>query len=219
MTLRSRLSFSLTTFLQRFSLPLAVGVVVSLFFQYLSIVRVSGDSMNPTLRNGQYLLRFERVNYQSGDVVVLRPPVELQTRAPRFVKRLIALPGDTVSIQNDKVYLNGEILRESYVAEISARAENFPDLVISKGEVVAFEGFALAELPDYLQDTFAMLEPLPQEILEQSQTETVTYVGTVKLDEGFYFVLGDNRGFSASEDSRLFGAISASQLQGVTQSF
>jgi signal peptidase I len=212
MTLRSRLSFSLTTFLQRFSLPLAVGVVVSLFFQYLSIVRVSGDSMNPTLRNGQYLLRFERVNYQSGDVVVLRPPVELQTRAPRFVKRLIALPGDTVSIQNDKVYL-------SYVAEISARAENFPDLVISKGEVVAFEGFALAELPDYLQDTFAMLEPLPQEILEQSQTETVTYVGTVKLDEGFYFVLGDNRGFSASEDSRLFGAISASQLQGVTQSF
>jgi signal peptidase I len=219
MTLRSRLSFSLTTFLQRFSLPLAVGVVVSLFFQYLSIVRVSGDSMNPTLRNGQYLLRFERVNYQSGDVVVLRPPVELQTRASRFVKRLIALPGDTVSIQNDKVYLNGEILRESYVAEISARAENFPDLVISKGEVVAFEGFALAELPDYLQDTFAMLEPLPQEILEQSQTETVTYVGTVKLDEGFYFVLGDNRGFSASEDSRLFGAISASQLQGVTQSF
>jgi signal peptidase I len=219
MTLRSRLSFSLTTFLQRFSLPLAVGVVVSLFFQYLSIVRVSGDSMNPTLRNGQYLLRFERVNYQSGDVVVLRPPVELQTRASRFVKRLIALPGDTVSIQNDKVYLNGEILRESYVAEISARAENFPDLVISKGEVVAFEGFALAELPDYLQDTFAMLEPLPQGILEQSQTETVTYVGTVKLDEGFYFVLGDNRGFSASEDSRLFGAISASQLQGVTQSF
>jgi signal peptidase I len=218
---RSGPSPSLTMPALRFSLPFALGVVVLLLvFQCVGVVRVTGNSMSPTLQNGQYLLRLKRfATYHHGDIVVVRPPRELRTRASRFIKRLVATPGDTISIQDDKVILKGQFLEESYVVETSTRAENFPELIVSKGEVVAFEGFALAELPDYLRDTLKMLEPLPREILEQSQNENVAYVGTVKLDEDFYFVLGDNRGFSASEDSRLFGAVSVSQLQGVAKPF
>ena len=221
MTLRSRPrpSSFLTTPVLRRSLLLALGVALLLLaFQVVDVVRVTGNSMNPTLQNGQYLLRVKHLaNYHHGDIVVVRPPRELQTRASRFVKRLIALPNDTISIQNDKVILNGQMLNEPYVAETSTRAENFPEVLISKGEVVAFEGFALAELPDYLKATLDMLGTPPREILGRSQTETVTYVGTIKLKASSYFVLGDNRGFSASEDSRLFGAIPVAQIQGTAK--
>ncbi len=221
MIIRSRPPFSLTTLTRRFSLPFAVSVVVFLLlWQGVDVVRVNGNSMNPTLHDGQYLVRFKRsTNYQRGDVVVFRPPKELQTRASRFIKRLIALSGDSVSIQNDNVILNGKILEELYITESSVRAKNFPEVVVSKGEVVAFEGFALAELPDYLRDTLALLKPLPQDVLEQSYLENVSYVGTLKLAEDFYFVLGDNRGFSASEDSRLFGAVPKRDLLGAIKLF
>jgi signal peptidase I len=213
---RSRPSPFLTTPTLRFSLPLALGVVILLLVvQWVDVVRVTGGSMNPTLQNGQYLLRLKRfTTYHHNDIVVIRPHKELRTRASRFVKRLVALPGDTVFIHDDKVILNGQMLEESYVATTSARAESFPELVISKGEVVAFEGFALAELPEYLNDTLAMLEPFPQEVLGRSQIENVTYVGTIKLKESFYFVLGDNRGFAASGDSRVFGAVLEEDLLG-----
>ncbi len=210
-------SFSLTTLTRRFSLPFVVGVVALLgLIQFIDVVRVAGDSMYPTLQNGQLLLRFKRpASYQRDDVVILRPPPELQARATRFVKRLIALPNDTLFIQSDNVYLNGERLNEPYVTLAAARKENFPEVVISKGEVVAFEGFALAELPAYLKATLAMLEPPPQEVLGQSYSDNVSYIGTIKLAKDFYFVLGDNRDFSASEDSRLFGVIPQRDLRGL----
>ena len=115
-------------------------------------------------------------------------------------------------IQEGQVYLNGQTLQEPYT--LGEANDSFPELLISKGEVIAFEGFALAELPDYLQDTFAMLKPLPKDILKQSQNETIFYTGIIKLKEGFYFVLGDNRNLGASEDSRVFGAISQDTLMG-----
>ncbi len=221
MTIRSgsRLPLSLSTLTARIFFSLAVGAVMLLFtFQFVEVVRVSGSSMNPTLQNGQLLLSLKYTeNYQQGTVVVFRPPRDLQTRVPRFIKRLIAVPGDTVSIQNDTVYLNGKILAEPYVTKTTTRAENFPELIISKGEIVAFEGFALAELPAYLKDTLVMLEPLPKAILEKSYSENVSTVGTIKLPRDYYFVLGDNRGYSASEDSRLFGVISRQNLLGTVK--
>jgi signal peptidase I len=201
-----------------------VGVLIGflLVLAYLfTPIRVSGNSMNPTFHSGEmlFLQRFFKTNYRHSDIVVFEPSKELKTTSSRFIKRLIAIPGDSLSIRDDVVYLNGQKLTEPYVAQHSSRPENFPELIVSKGEVVAFEGFALAELPDYLKATLAMLEPLPQDILEQSQKENITYVGTLKLKEDFYFVLGDNRGFSASEDSRLFGAIPKRDILGTVLSF
>jgi signal peptidase I len=203
---------------------LLVLLILFLAFSYvLTLVRVSGRSMNPTLQEGQILMlqRLEPLlvnlglsNYKRSDIVVLKPPKVLQTKKSRYIKRLIAVPGDTLSIRNNTVYLNALELTEPYVIQDSSRPENFPEVIVSKGEVVAFEGFALSELPDYLKTTLAMLEPLPQEVLEQSQRENVTYTGIIKLKEDFYFVLGDNRAFSASEDSRLFGTISKRDLLG-----
>jgi signal peptidase I len=198
-----------------FALFISLGSL-ALFF---SPLRVMGNSMSPTLHDGQVLLLqrhlpFVSSNYQKDELAVLRPPQKLQSRASRYVKRVVASAGDSLSIRKGFVYLNNQELYEPYVIQHSSLPDNFPELLISKNEVIAFEGFALAELPEYLKTTFEMLEPLPRDVLEQSKKESVTYTGSIKLKEGFYFVLGDNRGFSASEDSRLFGAVSEKTMLG-----
>jgi signal peptidase I len=196
-----------------------ISISLGLLTLFFTPLRVTGSSMSPTLRDGQVLLlqhhlAFVHHEYQKDDLIVLSPPKELRTRASQYVKRVVAASGDSLSIREGIVYLNNQKLYEPYVAEHTSLPDNFPELLVSKGEVIAFEGFALSELPQYLQATFEMLEPLPGNILGQSSKEAVTYIGAIKLKQGFYFVLGDNRGFSASEDSRLFGAVAEQNILG-----
>lgn len=53
---------------------------------------------------------------QRGDIVVFQPPEELNTQED-YIKRVIALPGETVEIKNARVYINGRPLHEPYIAE------------------------------------------------------------------------------------------------------
>jgi signal peptidase I len=79
--------------------------------------RVEGDSMQPTLHPDQYVL-IDKVSYrlrepQRGDVVVFHYPLD-PTRD--FIKRIIGLPGETVSIASGVVSVNGQPLEEPYIA-------------------------------------------------------------------------------------------------------
>lgn len=94
----------------------AIGIF---FFVYLLIMRphkIKGQSMHPNFPDGEYLLT-QKVSYylgppRRGDVVVFKPPVSPDDE---FIKRIIALPGDRVKVENGKVYINGELLNESYL--------------------------------------------------------------------------------------------------------
>lgn len=93
----------------------AIGIF---FFVYLLIMRphkIKGSSMYPTYLDGEFLLT-EKVSYylhepQRGDVVVFKPPVS----DDEYIKRIIALPGETVSVNNGKLYINGKLLNEDYI--------------------------------------------------------------------------------------------------------
>jgi signal peptidase I len=72
---------------------------------------VQQSSMFPTIVNGEYILidkltpRFD--GYHHGDVVVFNPPTGsgLETQGIPFIKRIIGVPGDTVSLQNGRVFV------------------------------------------------------------------------------------------------------------------
>jgi signal peptidase I len=74
---------------------------------------VSGNSMFPTFRNGEYLIVDELSKYigeyRRGDVVIIRYP---QDPSKYFIKRIIGLPGETVSIKNGSVTISGGKLTE-----------------------------------------------------------------------------------------------------------
>lgn len=96
-----------------------VGAALLAIFIMTFVARaftVNGPSMLPTLEDGQRLL-VDRITYrfqapQRGDVVIFRYPANPREH---FIKRIIGVPGDEVSIKIGTVYVNGVALNEPYV--------------------------------------------------------------------------------------------------------
>ena len=88
-------------------------VFVWFFGQQVSTV---GDSMKPVLRNGDVVL-VNRVIYNAttpkrGDVIVFKP--KGNNNIHYYIKRVIGLPGETITIENNEICINGEPLEEDY---------------------------------------------------------------------------------------------------------
>lgn len=96
------------------------AIVILLFVNFVAHpVRVDGRSMYPTLKDGEF--GFTNVGgvllngIERGDIVVVT--MEEEGQKTHWVKRVIGLPGDTVSCVNDVVYINGKVLDETkYIA-------------------------------------------------------------------------------------------------------
>jgi signal peptidase I len=92
------------------------AIVILLFVNFVAHpVRVDGRSMYPTLKDGEF--GFTNVGgvllngVERGDIVVVT--MEENGQKTHWVKRVIGLPGDTVSCVNDVVYINGKVLDET----------------------------------------------------------------------------------------------------------
>lgn len=96
------------------------AIVILLFVNFVAHpVRVDGRSMYPTLKDGEF--GFTNVGgvllngVERGDIGVVT--MEEEGQKTHWVKRVIGLPGDTVSCVNDVVYINGKVLDETkYIA-------------------------------------------------------------------------------------------------------
>ncbi|MEB3164337.1 MAG: signal peptidase I [Prochlorothrix sp.] len=102
---------------------LALAVVIRLFVAEPRFI--PSNSMVPTLFIGDRLV-VEKVSYhfhppQPGDIVVFQPPTLLQRQGygkdQAFIKRVIATPGDVVTVAQGQVYVNQEPLTEPYILE------------------------------------------------------------------------------------------------------
>ena len=135
---------------------LLIVLVVNLFLAQAT--RVEGQSMEPNIHNDQRLV-VEKISYrlhlpERGDIVVLKPPnwqpQQLEQRilswvctvlpldcamdAPDpLIKRVIALPGETIEIRDGRVYINGEALEEPYLQQETYGT--VPPRVITPGHI------------------------------------------------------------------------------------
>ena len=96
---------------------LVLSVVLFVSINMISArIRVDGASMEPTLVSGEYVI-VDRISYRlgsphRGDIIVFHFP-----RDPKeeYIKRVIGLPGDEVEVKNNAVYVNGQLLDETYL--------------------------------------------------------------------------------------------------------
>ena len=92
------------------------AIVILLFVNFVAHpVRVDGKSMYPTLKDGEF--GFTNVGgvllngVERGDIVVVT--MEENGQKTHWVKRVIGMPGDTISCVNDIVFINGKVLDET----------------------------------------------------------------------------------------------------------
>jgi signal peptidase I len=155
----------------------------------LQAFRIPSASMTPNILPGDHVflnkVAYRRRAPQRGDVVVFVYPDD---RRLFFIKRIVALPGDTIEIRNNQVRINDRVLD---TARLDPAAINFnaPADTFFLEEQNHLRAYPIMMQADGMQDQPKIIVP-----------------------HGHCFVLGDNR--ANSRDSRHFGPIPLADVKG-----
>ena len=117
------------------SVATAIIIIFVVFTFICRPTRVVGDSMVPTLHNGDWLITMPKSEYVYGDIVVVTQP---NVHNEPLIKRVIATEGQTVDINfaSGQVFVNGVELNEPYINEETHTSSDvtFP-LIVPEGKV------------------------------------------------------------------------------------
>ena len=103
-----------------FMITLICAVILVVLNAAFRLIYVDGESMQPALMDGEWIVAARFASPERGDVILTNTHNALQSR---LIKRLIAKGGDTVDIDyaTGTVYVNGEALDEPYLADKTIR--------------------------------------------------------------------------------------------------
>ena len=167
--------------------------------------RIPSGSMIPTLHIGDFVLVnkfqygvrlpvlgwhvFGENKVQRGDVAVFRFPDDPSID---YIKRIIGLPGDTIQLQGEQIFINGEPVSRQLLGSYA-------------GSQKSYVGASANEFTESISDqSFQVLWFKSNFFATQSVTFTIP--------EDSYFVMGDNR--NNSNDSRFWGFVPEHYLKG-----
>ncbi|EDP74432.1 signal peptidase I [Hydrogenivirga sp. 128-5-R1-1] len=189
---------------------IAVSLIRVFFVQAFNI---PSGSMKPTLLVGDFILvnklvygdwtfgiPFTGIDFYTyknrivkpdrGDIIVFKYP---ENPKIDFIKRIIALPGDTVEVKDDVVYINGKPLPKKKTGIYSEHGEDVP--IYTECTIRKYHNNE-----KYCYTTMEIYENEGKDF------------GPIKVPEGQYFVMGDNR--DNSRDSRFWGFVPDSYIIG-----
>lgn len=94
------------------SIPYIVIIIIVILIRSFIVtpVRVTGDSMIPTLKDGEIMLLYKLGEIKRNDIVV----IDTDSSDGYIIKRLIGMPGDTVEYEKGKLYINGKQVEDKY---------------------------------------------------------------------------------------------------------
>lgn len=104
------------------TIAIALVVFLLVYMVFLQPHQVNGQSMVPNFQNEQYLLT-DKISYdfrepERGEVVVFHAPVQancVEGTGCDFIKRIVGLPGETVEVKSNAIWINGQQLEENYI--------------------------------------------------------------------------------------------------------
>lgn len=143
-------------------------VVILIRGTILELYQIPSGSMIPTLKIGDKILVtkfnfgfrlpfladtiFQYRTPERGEIVVFSreddPATEEHEDSINLVKRVVGLPGETVEVKGRKVFINGEVLDESYAVYLEDGQNAFPATKIPEGRV-----FCLGDNRDHSKDS------------------------------------------------------------------
>lgn len=115
---------------------LCTAIALVLRATVIESFNIDGSCMEPTLTTGERVMVFKLCylfgDPERGDVIVFRYPPD---PSRDYIKRVIALPGETVAIRNGVVYINGEVLDQSRwpVTPDTYRYPDYPERLVPEG--------------------------------------------------------------------------------------
>lgn len=168
-----------------------LGAVLIIFSMLFRVCTVSGDSMMPTLKNGELLL-ITNLFYepQQGDIIIFHQTSETHERFNEpIVKRVIATEGQLVYIDFTAgiIEVDGIELQEDYI------------------QLVNSLGYHTGEYTLFAKHNFQMIP---------FSDGTTHYVFEATVPEGCLFVMGDNRNNSADSRDTVIGFVDERRVLG-----
>lgn len=163
-------------------LPVIIGLAIALLVKqfFFTVARVDGPSMEPNLINNERIMVWRQADIKRGSVVVFNaagvdPQAAensglvkdlLGTNGTDYVKRVIAVPGDTVAFKDGAIYVNNHKIDQSYISSSEQKTGSEYNMQPGNWD----------------------LQSLSRN-WKQNQ-------GAVKVPKGQYFVMGDHRSVS-----------------------
>lgn len=95
-------------------LLILAAVLVGLRHFVFTPVVVKGDSMDPTLIDGERVIALKNTQVKRFDIVTFPAPDD---PGKNYIKRVIGMPGDTIEYKDDQLYINGKKYDEKYLDE------------------------------------------------------------------------------------------------------
>jgi len=178
-------------------------IVILLRSFFVEPYRIPSGSMDPTLTTGDFILvnkyiygirspftnrlLIEVKQPQRGDVMVFKFPVNPNIK---FIKRIIGLPGDIITYEKKRLYINGKEVNKEFLER---------------------DEFSLA--PGHRVEVKRFMEYLPEKAhLIYERYTPGREIKEVRVPAGHYFVMGDNR--DDSDDSRGWGFVPEENIVG-----
>ncbi|QAY68489.1 signal peptidase I [Paenibacillus protaetiae] len=115
---------------------IAFVIVLALHLFVFNLSTVEGHSMEPTLRDKEWLF-VNKVVYKArspkaGDVIIIKDPLDVRmglSKPELLVKRVVGVPGDQIEIYNKKLYRNGQLVNEPYIDTVIEGHDYGPHIV------------------------------------------------------------------------------------------
>lgn len=179
-----------------------IAFVIALFLNYCILINsvVPSGSMEDTIMSGSRMIGF-RLSYvfsdpEQGDIIIFKYPDDT---SENYVKRIIGVPGDTVTLKGSTVYVNGEPLEEDYLTDVPSDyvyeygEEDYTEAAIVilnslAAEPYVSEGTVSAFVENFMDDNVEYIEYCAAndnvDIEEETLEEIVTaYVNSCDLED------------------------------------